>query len=148
MGLHTFSRHCAWTLFFLCSTAFAGPFVGSYSLVEPLFADRGKGPEEAIGSLLVCLTVRADPAESISLSISLPDSGQVLSIDSSIHAEHDGSATFKFDDDGWGNSGEGKLQWKGDAVELMIEPTGSQPDANKNVHRNYGTYLLKKVACH
>ncbi len=56
-------------------------------------------------------------------------------------------ATFNFDDDGWGNAGRGILQRKGEVVELTLEQTGAQPDADKNIRRNYGTYLLPRAPC-
>nr|WP_315259426.1 hypothetical protein [uncultured Duganella sp.] len=131
----------------LSQGAFAGSFAGSYSLEAPLTATRGNGMDVAIGDLIVCLRVRTKPTELISLSISMPDSGQVVSIKSKVHLRNDRKVAFRFDDDGWGNSGVGTLQRKGEAIELTIEQTGGQPDANKNVRRNYGTYLLTKRSC-
>lgn len=150
MSLRVFFRRFACTFFVflaLVESAFAGSLAGSYSLVAPLTATRGSGPDVAIGDLIVCLLVQAKPRESISLRISMPDSGQVVSIKSKVHLRNDGAVAFRFDDDGWGNSGVGTLQRKGDAVEVTIEQTGGQPDANKNVRRNYGTYLLTKRSC-
>lgn len=150
MSLRVFSRPfaCIFFAFFaLIQGAYAESLAGSYSLVEPLTAARGNGLDESLGDMIVCLRLQAKPAGLISLSISMPDSGQVVSIKSKVNIKSDGTVAFGFEDDGWGNSGVGTLKRKGDAVELTIEQTGGHPDANKNVRRNYGTYLLRKRSC-
>jgi hypothetical protein len=134
-------------LLFGGTSAFANAKVDSFSLKSPLFAERGHGAEEALGDLMVCAKISHEKIPTISLSISMPDSGQVVTIKAPMTQKNNDIATFNFDDDGWGNSGKGKLQRKGDQAELEIEQTGAQPDANKNVRRNYGTYVLSRGNC-
>lgn len=126
---------------------YAGVQTESFSLKEPLYARRGHGPEELLGNLVVCAQISDDKMPMISISISMPDSGQVLMVKAPMSQQKNSVATFNFDDDGWGNAGRGILQRKGEVVELTLEQTGAQPDADKNIRRNYGTYLLPRAPC-
>lgn len=77
----------------------------------------------------------------------MPDSGQILTIRAPVKQLQYGSMIFDFADDGWGNAGHGTLKKIGKRVQLDLEQTGGAPDANKNVRRNYGSYLLSKGSC-
>jgi len=126
---------------------YAGVQTESFSLKEPLYAGRELGSEKLLGNLVVGAQISDDKMPMISISISMPDSGQVLMVKAPMSQQKNGIATFHFDDDGWGNSGRGILQRNGEAVELTIEQTNAQPNTDKNIRRNYGTYLLPKVRC-
>jgi hypothetical protein len=121
----------------------------SYLLKQALYAS-SKAEElgDPLGDLWVCaLLTTGRSGRDIEVRVSMPDSGQILTIRAPIKQLRNGSMVFDFADDGWGNSGHGKLKKIGNKAELNIEQTGSQPDANKNVRRNYGSYFLSKGAC-
>ena len=129
------------------NAADARPITSSFSLNEPVYANRGHGPEELLGNLAVCAEVLDGKAPTISFSVSMPDSGQVLMVKASVIKKKNDVTFFQFDDDGWGNSGKGTFQRRGKTAKLIIEKTGSQADANANIGRNYGTYLLSAGHC-
>ena len=122
----------------------------SYLLRQTLYASSKAGElGEPLGDLWVCAELTTGRSgQDIEVHVSMPDSGQILTIRAPIKPQRHGSMVFDFDDDGWGNSGHGTLKKIGNKVQLNIEQTGSQPDANKNVRRNYGSYVLSKGACH
>ncbi|MRX10866.1 hypothetical protein GJ697_23865 [Pseudoduganella sp. FT25W] len=122
--------------------AFAAP--ESFALMEYLYGRTGEGKEIPLGYLMVC--VRMSEA-GIMFSVDMPDSGQILQVETPVDDDHNGVASFHFDDDGWGNAGRGTFERKGQSGKLSLEPTGARPDANKNIRRNYGEYALSEGAC-
>lgn len=134
-------------LFFAGKDAYADNQSELFSLKEPLYAGRGNGHEELLGDQIVCVQILGGKMPTILLSISMPDSGQVLSVRAPITHDRNGVVTFHFDDDSWGNSGDGTLKRRGKIAELTIKQTGAQPDADKNIRRNYGNYSLAAGSC-
>lgn len=117
----------------------------SYSLKEAVFGYK----DEPLGDLIVCVVVttgvRTD--RTISVSVKLPDSGRILMLEAPVTQRANGDIFFEFDDDGWGNAGRGALTTVGDKAQLDLTQTTSPPDADRNIGRNYGRYLLSKQAC-
>jgi hypothetical protein len=111
----------------------------SFALMEQVHANT-----QPLGYLTVC--VRVSDAR-IKFSVSMPDSGQILQVDAPVDQDHNGVASFHFDDDGWGNAGRGTFERKGQRGKLFLEQTGAQPGAIKNIRRNYGEYALSEGAC-
>lgn len=114
---------------------------------EAIYANRGNGPEERLGDLSVCVQLVHGAKPLIAFSIAMPDSGQVLQIEAPLNLQANGDMAFRFDNDGWGNSGVGTLRKASGKAQLTIEPTAAAPDAIKNIRRNYGTYMLPKGEC-
>jgi hypothetical protein len=78
----------------------------------------------------------------------MPDSGQILTVKAPVKQLANGDMFFEFTDNGWGNAGRGTLKKVGDKAQFNLKQTESPPDADRNIGRNYGSYLLSKGACH
>ena len=122
----------------------------SYQLKQAIYASSRPGElGEPLGYIRVCARLaRGKTARNIRVTVSFPESGQILDIRVPFTASSDGGVIFDFADDAWGNSGHGTLKRFGAMAQLDIEQTGGRPDADKNVRRNYGRYLLSKGKCH
>lgn len=116
-----------------------------YSLKAPLTANT-----TPIGDLIVCaaLTDSTQAPRMIEVEVTMPDSGQTLNFKAPVKPRGKGKVVFAFDDDGWGNAGRGTLTQIGrNSAKLDLEHTGSTPDANKNILRNYGSFTLTRKPC-
>lgn len=117
----------------------------SYSLKEPVSGYQ----DEVIGNLNVCVVITdgIGSDRTISLHVKMPDSFQALSVTAPITQLSNGDILFEFTNDGWGNVGRGTLKEVSGKMQLDLIEIDSPPEADRNIGRNYGTYLLDKIAC-
>lgn len=118
----------------------------SYFLSEMIYGYK----EHPLGKLEVCVELKDSSVgrRIISVEVSMPDSGQVLSADAPIKTLKNEEISFEFADDGWGNAGRGRLTIFGNKADLTLQQTSWPPDADRNISRNYGHFELMKGQCY
>lgn len=121
----------------------------TYLLKQPLYASSGPGQADSeLGDLFVCAVITTGQSgRDIDVNVTMPDSGQTISIYAPLKRLRDGRMVFTFNDDGWGNFGRGSLKISGSEAKLELVNTGSKPDAVPNVRRNYGKFSLSRGTC-
>lgn len=122
----------------------------TYLLKEALYTGSTKPGQlgNTIGDLDVCAVITTGRARrDIKITVSMPDSGQIISISEPLKTLRDGTMVFDITDDAWGNYGHGTLQLLGKIARLELVKSGSKPGAVKNVGRNYGKFLLSRGPC-
>lgn len=121
----------------------------TYRLTQPLNASSPPGQAgDELGDLSACAVITTGQSgRDIEVNVTMPDSGQTISIHAPLKRLRDGGMVFTFDDDGWGNFGRGSLKVSGNNARLNLVNTGSKPDAAPNVLRNYGTFSLTRGPC-
>lgn len=122
----------------------------TYLLKEALYTGLTKPGQlgDTIGNLDVCAVITTGHAgRGIKVTVSMPDSGQIISISEPLKTLRDGTMIFDITDDAWGNYGHGTLKLSGKIARLELVKSGSKPGAVKNVGRNYGKFLLSRGLC-
>lgn len=150
----TMSTATLWVIFAMGIAPYAkpAPLIETTKVVSASYflSDMIYGEGHPLGKLQVCAELKDSSTgrRTISVSVSMPDSGQVLAAEAPIKTLESGEIAFEFAEDGWGNAGTGILKIRGNNADLMLEQTSWPPDGDKNIGRNYGHFELMKGQCH